>query len=126
MIWNFRTIGSSFGIVRREGFFLVPKDAATSTYTVAGEEEGSGTGWSLAGSSSRRSKRTNDVGGGFVPATSDRCLDKAYTRRRHRVSTADSMPRPKYVLLREEWLRSCNPRRWTIETGFADMEKVLE
>lgn len=118
---NFCTTGFLFGIVRREGFFLVRQHAATLTYTLVGKRKDRGrveTGRVFE----QTLRATNDAGEVLFLRRVTVVLDQPTRDGETEIHLLTNVP-AKHA--RAGVIAELYRRRWTIETAFAEMEKVL-
>ena len=118
---NFCTTGFLFGIARREGFFLVRQHAATLTYTLVGKRKDRGrveTGRDFE----QTLRATNDAGEVLFLRRVTVVLDKPTRDGDTEFHLLTNVPVEHAVRVVADLYR----RRWTIETAFAEMEKVLD
>jgi IS4 transposase len=118
---NFCTTGFLFGIVRRDGFFLVRQHASTLNYTFVGKRKDRGrveTGRVFE----QTLRATNDAGEVLFWRRVTVVLDKPTRDGDTEIHLLTNLP-AKHA--RAVVVADLYRRRWTIETAFAEMEKTL-
>ena len=118
---NFCTTGFLFGIARREGFFLVRQHAATLTYTLVGKRKDRGR-VETDRVFEQTLRATNDAGEVLFLRRVTVVLDKPTRDGDTELHLLTNVP-VKHA--RARVVADLYRRRWTIETAFAEMEKVL-
>jgi IS4 transposase len=118
---NFCTTGFLFGIVHRQGFFVVRQHGSTLTYTLVGKRKDRGrveTGRVFE----QTLRATNDEGEVLLLRRVTVVLDKPTRDGDNEIHLLTNLP-VKHA--RAGLVAELYRKRWTIETAFAEMEKVL-